>query len=253
MHSSILFASTFLAALTASAPTSTATGTVTLQLGVSVSGDDSETRNINFGQLVTGTTAGLPPASSIVVGDGEGVLPGGKTVSAEEVVCQAFSDAAGKVKLGSTFNDVLPGIKLSSTQLVTIGSVFCSDAAGVAAFSASTSTSSSSSSTSSASASTSTAQATIQIEFDGDEGAAQGTVPVNGVLTPTQGRFASPDANSAYITTVTGADAGNVKCEAFGDANGKQRLGTLLGSGETAYFDSTGKDVPLGAFKCSTK
>ena len=248
MLSSILFTSTLFTAFTAAAPTSTATGSVTLQLGVSVSGDDSETRNVNFGQLVTGTTAGLPPAASIVVGDGEGVLPGGKSVSGDAVVCQAFSDAAGKVKLGSTFNDVLPGIKLSSTQLVTIGSVFCSDAAGVAAFSASTSTSSSSSS---APSSTSVAEATIQIEFDGDDGAAQGSVPVNNVLTPTRGRFASPDANSAFITTVTGADAIKVKCEAFGDASGKKRLGTLLGSGATVDFDSMGKDMPLAAFKCS--
>ncbi len=233
MHSSILLAFTLLAAYVAAAPTSTTSGQVVLQIGVAINGDDAEDRSINFGQLVNGNAAGLPPATTIEVSTGEGVLLGGTPLSDDAIVCQAFSDAAGKVRLGSTFST--SNIKLSATQLVTIGSVFCSNAAGVAAFTSSSST----------------AEATIQIEFDGDDGAAQGAVTVNGILTPMKGRFASPSAESASIVSVLGANASKVKCEAFGDASGTKFLGTLLGNGNSVSFDGTGKDVPLAAFKCS--
>jgi hypothetical protein len=233
MHFSILLASTLLAAYTAAAPTSTISGQVALQIGVALDGDDAEDRTIDFGQLVNGNAAGLPPATTIEVSISEGVLLRGKPLSDDAIVCQAFSDAAGKVQLGSPFST--SNIKLSATQLVTIGSIFCSDAAGVAAFTSSTST----------------AEATIQIEFDGDEGAAQGTVPVNSVLTPTKGHFASPSADSASIVSVSSADAAQVKCEAFSDASGTKLLGILLGNGGSVIFDSTGKDVPIAFFKCS--
>ena len=223
-----------LSALTAAAPI--AQGTITLQIGIAVQGDDATTRDIAFGKLVSNADGTLPPSSNIVVSFGDNV-----PISQGAITCQAFSDAAGTKKLGSTFNNVLPGTRLATAgSLVNIGSVFCSDAAGVAAFSTSSGSS------------TSVTEVNIELEFDiAEEGASVGTVPVNGKLIPVRGTFATQVANSASIQSTNGQQPVGVGCEAFGDAAGKQKIGVVMGNGDMAVFAQGGKDVPIGAFKCT--
>ena len=229
-----------LAALTAASPlpqsSQSSSGTVTLQIGISTSGDDSTTRTIPFAKLFPNNQRSLPPASSIVVG-GSNNIP----IDDKAIVCQAFSDAAGKQKLGSTFNNVLPGIKLANgDSLTNIGSVFCSDAAGVAAFSSNTGNGGS------------VDKVSIKLDFDiAEEGASVGNVPVNGQLVLVKNIFATRVAHSAEIQSGEG-DISGVTCEAFGDEAGKKKIGVVKGDGQEVVFAKGNEDVPIGAFKCTS-
>ena len=54
-------------------------------------------------------------------------------ISDSEINCQCFQDVAGTKTLGDSFTNIVPGTSLSDNQPVQIGSIFCSDAAGVKA------------------------------------------------------------------------------------------------------------------------
>ena len=231
MHSTLIASSLF-AALAASVPLAKSQGQVNLQIGISTSGDDSTTRLVPFGTLSANT---LPPASRLVVSNGENI-----PIADNQIICQAFSDPAGTQKLGTPFDQTLPGIELGDgSSLVTVGSIFCSDAAGVAAFS-----------TSSSPSAPSVSEVTIQLEFEGGSGAVQRTVPVNGKKSANRG----PDLNSGFILAVDGQQPVDVSCDAFtSDAAGHQKkVGTIKGDGASTVFDQSGKDIPIVAFKCTS-
>ncbi|KAL9033931.1 MAG: hypothetical protein Q9214_007277 [Letrouitia sp. 1 TL-2023] len=224
MHSSLI-ASTLFAALAAAVPLSKAQ--VNLQFGISVDGDDATTRQVPFGKLSVG---GLPKSTRLVVGNGIDA-----PIADDKIICQAFADAAGTQKVGTPFDNVLPGITVGDGKsLVTLGSVFCSDAAGVAAFS------------SASSGKPTVSEVTIQLEFDGGSGAVQRDVPVNGKLTPYQG----PNVNSGFILAVDGKQPVDVTCETF--AANQKKVGVIKGDGSSEVFDKSGNDVAIEAFKCAS-
>ncbi|KAL9613014.1 MAG: hypothetical protein Q9167_002404 [Letrouitia subvulpina] len=223
MHSSLI-ASTLFAALAAAVPLSKAQ--VNLQFGISVDGDDATTRQIPFGKLSAGN---LPKSTRLVVGNGIDA-----PIADDKIICQAFSDAAGTQKVGTPFNNVLPGITVGDGKsLVTLGSVFCADAAGVAAFSA-------------PSGKPSVSEVTIQLEFDGGEGAVQRDIPVNGKLTS----YLGPNVNSGFILAVDEKQPVDVTCEVF--AAKQEKVGEIKGDGSSEVFDQAGKDVAVVAFKCAS-
>ena len=52
-------------------------------------------------------------------------------ISDSEINCQCFQDVVGTKTLGDSFTNIIPGTSLPDEQPVQIGSIFCSDAAGV--------------------------------------------------------------------------------------------------------------------------
>ena len=97
-------------------------GTVTLNLATS-NDETSTTVSVPFDTLfdASSTQQGV----SIQVSSGNNVR-----VAQDDIACQCFSDQAGSKPLGDTFNNVFPGTKLSSNP-VKIGSILCSDTAGL--------------------------------------------------------------------------------------------------------------------------
>ncbi|KAG8533272.1 uncharacterized protein KY384_002055 [Bacidia gigantensis] len=248
----VALASLLLTGFTAAAPLAqaqaqaSASGTVTLQIGISTSGDDSTTRTIPFGTLFANTAGALPPASSLSVSSVSNV-----PIDPFSSVCQAFTDAAGKIKLGGTFDDSIPGITVSKgNNLATIGSVFCSDAAGVAAFSSGSGNGNGKGTGYGNGKGVSAVN--IKLDFDlAEEGASVGTVPVNGQLVPVRGTFATRVANKAAIQSGNnGQQPDGVTCQAFSDEAGTLSLGAVKGNGAETVFGQNGADVPIGAFKC---
>ena len=237
-----------LSALAAAAPHSHQTnkGTVTLQVGLALGGDDSSTtRTVSFGKKAQGI---FPPASSIVVGGGNGV-----PVEQNEIICQAFSDAASSMVLGPTFNNVLPGIAFGDgSSLVTIGSVYCADADGVAAFTIRNAAPIADTPTSGAPMG-SVSKVNIKLDFDqASAGASVGSVPVDGELALVKDSFATRNAFKAAIQLTNGEQPSGVTCEAFGDEAGQQKIGDVSGNGEETIFGQGNVDVPIGAFKCTS-
>ena len=125
-----------------------------------------------------------------------------------------------------------------------IGSIFCSDAKGVAARIASINATAPSGP---AAPAASQGTVRIQINFSG-EGAAQGEVPVNGQVSPIRGVFATGVGSDAFIVSTEGIDAARVSCQTFSDAAGTVPLGQPFGGSDRVIL---GTDVPVGAFKCS--
>lgn len=156
-----------------------------------------------------------------------------------DITCQCFETAAGTNVLGDSFTNTFPGASLSDDQPVQIGSIFCSDAAGVKAEVAKGSSTSTQVKTS--------ATARIQMNFSG-EGAVQGEVPVDGSIVPTKGLFASPIGTDAIINSASGIHASKVSCQAFSDVTGKKSLGKAFNDAQAAAFAEN--DVPVGAFSC---
>ena len=222
---STLLASSLFAALVASAPVSNGQSQVNLQIGISTSGDDSTTRLVPFGTLSAGI---VPPASRLVVSGGVNA-----PISDDKIICQAFSDTVGNQKLGVPFDETLPGISVGDgINLATVGSVFCSDAAGAAAFLPKTSA-------------PSVSKVTIQLEFDNEEGAVQRDVPVNGQKTANAGDF-----NSGFILPIDGKQPTDVSCDAF--TTGQKKVGTIKGDGTSTVLAGHGKDIPIVAFTCKS-
>ena len=224
MHTHILF-SLLLSPLIA------AQGTITLLVGLETSGDAATTLSIPFRQL----SEEIRPAASLQVRTAN-VIP----IPIEQVVCQAYNNSAGTNKIGEPFDQDRAVVLAQGGEDLRVSWVYCSDAAGVAAFRGRP-----------------TAQPAqvqevrIQLNFEG-EGAAQGSVPVNGRITPTRGLFATRVANSgAIIAGADGQQPVTVDCEVFGDAAGGNRIAVLRGSGEAVIFARGGRDVGVGAFSCA--
>ncbi|KAL8639459.1 MAG: hypothetical protein Q9228_003514 [Teloschistes exilis] len=100
----------------------TAQGTVILNLATS-NDETASTISVPFNTLFDASKS--PAGVSIQVSTGSNV-----PVLQEEIVCQCFSDQAGSKPLGEMFNNVFPGTRISQ-EPVKIGSILCSDAAGV--------------------------------------------------------------------------------------------------------------------------
>lgn len=230
----IALTTALLAGLSAAQPTAKAT--VNIQVGLEVVGDASTIRTIPFKKLAKGV---FPSASSLVVGSSDNV-----PIEQDEIVCQAFSDRKGTKELGPTFDNVIPGISLvTAGQLVDVASVYCSDAAGVAAFVARFDAPKAAPPTGSVS------EVNIKLDFDAaSAGASVISVPVNGQLVLVTGTGV---ANKASIQSSNGQQPSDVNCEAFGDEAGTQKIGDVSGNGEETVFGQGSEDVPIGAFKCS--
>ncbi|KAL9580934.1 MAG: hypothetical protein Q9212_004195 [Teloschistes hypoglaucus] len=99
-----------------------AQGTVVLNLATS-NDETASTISVPFNTLFDASNS--PSGVSIQVSTGSNV-----PVSQEEIACQCFSDQAGRKPLGDMFNNVFPGTRISK-EPVRIGSILCSDAAGV--------------------------------------------------------------------------------------------------------------------------
>lgn len=239
-----------IAGLTAAAPlahgpvTTTAApltqGTVNILVELELQGDGATTRNLPFGQLTAGI---FSPAARLAVNGGDNI-----PIAQDQIICQAFSDAAGTQKIGSPFNGNLPGMTLGDgTSLVNVGSAFCSDAAGVAAFSAipaPTIETPAPVATPIGLPTTGLTEVTIQLDFGNSAGAAQRSVPVNGQLVP------SPFGPVGFKAAIQTAGAEGVTCAIFGDAAGQMKLADVLGDGEAVFFNQAQTDVPVGAFQC---
>ncbi|KAI4099746.1 MAG: hypothetical protein L6R37_005815 [Teloschistes peruensis] len=100
----------------------TAQGTVVLNIATS-NDETASTISVPFNTLFDASKS--PAGVSIQVSTGSNV-----PVSQEEITCQCFSDQAGSKPLGDVFNNIFPGTKISQ-EPVRIGSILCSDAAGV--------------------------------------------------------------------------------------------------------------------------
>ncbi|KAI4195432.1 MAG: hypothetical protein LQ350_007196 [Teloschistes chrysophthalmus] len=99
-----------------------AQGTVVLNLATS-NDETASTISVPFNTLFDASKS--PSGVSIQVNIGSNV-----PVSQEEIACQCFSDQSGSKPLGDMFNNVFPGTRISQ-EPVRIGSILCSDAAGV--------------------------------------------------------------------------------------------------------------------------
>ena len=228
MHTSISILTFLLAALTtasplAQGPSPTQTPTVILLVGLELNGDAATTRQIPFGNLFINNNSDIPAASSLLVNGGINV-----PVPSDQIVCQAFLDATATQKAEPPFNSTFPGVAFEN--LTTIGSIFCSDAEGVAGFKPPVLPPAK------------VQQVRIQLDFD-SEGAAQADVPVNGQLTPNN--FATNVASDGRIIS---QGAGGVSCEVFSDVEGRESVGVLEGNQEVVF--SGGREVPVGAIRC---
>ena len=233
MYTLAAAASALLLSSFASAAPTQAKGTVNIQVPLPIRGADSSSEPpIPIATHISG----LPPASSLLVSSSSNT-----PIDASQIVCQAFSDKAGTQKIGGTFDETIPGVNLlkaGNGQLVQV-TVFCADAAGVAAFSGN----------GGSGGGNQGGDETVRIQLNfSDEGAAQGEVPVNGQLTTTAGIFATNVANNGFISS---GGSASTSCDVFGDAQGSKRIGTLKGDGNTVPFTNGNMDVPVGAIKCS--
>lgn len=214
------------------APLAIAQGTVTLLVGLETNGDAATTVNIPFRQL----SDEIRPAASLLVRTASQI-----PIPIDNVVCQAYNNSAGTNKIGEPFDQDFPGVELIEDGEDLIPTwVYCSDAAGVAAFRGRPSA-----------PSNNVREVRIQLNFSG-EGAAQGNVPVNGRVTPTAGIFATRVANSgAILAGSNGQQPSTVLCEAYSDATGRNRIGSLRGTGEVVRFSRGSQDVAVGSFRCA--
>ncbi|KAL8963973.1 MAG: hypothetical protein Q9197_007042, partial [Variospora fuerteventurae] len=230
--------------LTLTFPTSAQQGTITLTLATS-SDETATTLSLPFNTLFTPTT----PAKGIAIHVSSGTnVP----LAQDEITCQCFADAEGTQALGETFTNDFPGAELAQEEPVQIGSILCSDRAGLeehfttkgvvkaAAPSPSTTTTSSSSSSSSSSAPPPPQRETSQpppppptafllfaLSTDpSDDSSSQMPVPISGAaLIPTTGNKRAGSVKLVSVTGMRDSDAKGVVCQAFGDADGAKPLG----------------------------
>lgn len=162
----------------------------------------------------------------------------------QSIVCQAFKDTAGTKLLGKSFDNTQPGSQIAFTaDAVQIGSVFCSDAAGVQAQINRSATKPPSA------PAASEGIARIQLNFE-SEGAAQGEVPVDNSIVPIRGNFATRTASSAFIVSTEGVSQEKVSCQAYKDEQATEKLGERFSGSEEAVFSNDGTPVPIGSLKC---
>lgn len=80
--------------------------------------------------LLTLFSAAPPPVFGYDVYESTTELP----IPTYYIVCQAFKDDAGKYPLGKPFKKAPPGTQRFSKTLISVGSIYCSDAAAVQAY-----------------------------------------------------------------------------------------------------------------------
>ncbi|KAL9612544.1 MAG: hypothetical protein Q9167_002883 [Letrouitia subvulpina] len=108
--------------LSAIAPYASAQGTVQLTLATSED-ETAATVEVPFNKLFDASSG--QKGVSIQVSSGSDV-----PVEQDQITCQCFSDTAGTKPLGDTFTNEFPGTKIGE-EPVQIGSIYCSDAAGL--------------------------------------------------------------------------------------------------------------------------
>jgi hypothetical protein len=157
------------------------------------------------------------------------------------LVCQAFKDCAGTIRLGESFNVTSPPTPISTTaKPVQIGSIFCSDAAGLE-------THLDRSAKHQSLARAVKPSARVQVNFAG-RSAVQIEVPVDNSIARVVG---TSKASSAFILATTSVKETRVSCQAWKDTLAKQKLGKPFTFGQAALFSDNGADVPIGALKCT--
>ncbi|KAL8934919.1 MAG: hypothetical protein Q9211_004984, partial [Gyalolechia sp. 1 TL-2023] len=98
-------------------------GTVTLALATT-NDETSTTLTVPFNTLFD---ASSQKGVSIQVTNGDDL-----SIADDDILCQCFSDTAGTQPLGESFDNVFPGAEFA-TEPTKIGSIFCSDSAGLKA------------------------------------------------------------------------------------------------------------------------
>ena len=185
-------------------------------------------------------STGLPSGFELSVNGASGI-----SIPDQSIVCQAFKDTAGTIRLGGTFDETLPGTKISTTaDAVQIGSIFCSNAAGVQA-----QINRSSAAKPAPPAAFPKGIARIQLDFD-SEGAAQGDVTLDNSIVPIRGNFATRTASSAFIVSATGVQEDKISCQAWKDEQATQKLGKPFSGSDEAVFSDDGTPVSIGSLKC---
>jgi hypothetical protein len=158
----------------------------------------------------------------------------GTPIPIESIVCQAYQDAAGTIRIGEPF-DSSTLVQLptgDADDSVQVGSFFCSDAAGVEA-------------RNNKPVKRQARTVRVQVNFEG-EGAIQIEVPVDNSITRL---FGTRLGNSAFITSSAAADRG-VSCQAYRDLQATQRVGNRFSVGQTAQFSNDGRDVTVRTLRC---
>lgn len=169
----------------------------------------------------------------------------GISIPSSSVVCQAFTDTAGTIPLGKPFDETLPGVSISTTATAAqIGSVFCSDAAGVQAR-----INPAPKARPVPQAAAAKASVRVQLNFE-SEGAAQGEVPADNSIALIRGRFATGTASSAFIVSATGVTTDKVSCQAWKDEKATKKLRKPFSGSQEVSFSSNGAPVPIAALKC---
>ena len=232
---SIIFSSSLLAALASAAPL-VSQGTVNIKLELDAQALSATVFSVPFGVL-SDVSNSVSPGFEVSVNGANGV-----SIPTQSIVCQAFKDAAGTLLLRNSFDETLPGTKISNTaDAVQIGSIFCSDAAGVQAQIGR-----------SAPPTPPTAAkgiARVQLNFE-SEGAAQGDVPLDNSIVPIRGNFATGTASSAFIVDAEGVSKDQVSCQAWEDEQATVKLGKPFSGSEEEFFSNDGTPVPIGSLKC---
>ncbi len=158
----------------------------------------------------------------------------GTPIPIESIVCQAYQDAAGTIRIGKPFDESTAAqISIGDVDdSVRIASFFCSDAAGVKARNKRL-------------VRRQTRTVRVQVNFEG-EGAVQIEVPVDNTITRI---FGTVTGNSAFITS-SATVAQGVSCQAYQDLQATQRIGSRFSVGQTARFSTNGRDVTVRTLRC---